>query len=70
MGKFMRVDVWMYTHEQMIAREDFMTLVHAQQFHHWQTFLTKRSEVAATGVTDNDTNDTNTDIPTDANASQ
>ncbi|KAI9989727.1 hypothetical protein PInf_020013 [Phytophthora infestans] len=25
---------------QMIAREDFMTLVHGQQFYHWQTFLT------------------------------
>ncbi|KAG7377088.1 Mediator of RNA polymerase II transcription subunit 31 [Phytophthora pseudosyringae] len=29
---------------QMIAREDFMTLVHGQQFYHWQTFLNNRSE--------------------------
>lgn len=28
----------------MIAREDFMTLVHSQQFHHWQTFLNNRME--------------------------
>jgi len=28
----------------MIAREDFMTLVHSQQFHHWQTFLNHRME--------------------------
>uniref|UniRef100_M4B3Z4 Uncharacterized protein n=1 Tax=Hyaloperonospora arabidopsidis (strain Emoy2) TaxID=559515 RepID=M4B3Z4_HYAAE len=28
----------------MIAREDFMTLVHGQQFYHWQTFLNKRSK--------------------------
>lgn len=28
----------------MIAREDFMTLVHSQQFYHWQTFLNNRME--------------------------
>jgi hypothetical protein len=36
----------------MIVREDFMTLVHAQQFHHWQTFLNNRSEL--TVKTDSD----------------
>ncbi|TYZ64570.1 hypothetical protein PybrP1_008637 [[Pythium] brassicae (nom. inval.)] len=30
---------------QMIQREDFMTLVHSQQFYHWQTFLNNRSGV-------------------------
>uniref|UniRef100_K3WGM9 Mediator of RNA polymerase II transcription subunit 31 n=1 Tax=Globisporangium ultimum (strain ATCC 200006 / CBS 805.95 / DAOM BR144) TaxID=431595 RepID=K3WGM9_GLOUD len=30
---------------QMIQREDFMTLVHSQQFYHWQTFLNNRMEV-------------------------
>lgn len=29
----------------MIQREDFMTLVHSQQFYHWQTFLNNRMEV-------------------------
>ena len=33
---------------QMIAREDFMTLVHGQQFHHWQTFLNNRMETQVT----------------------
>lgn len=28
----------------MIQREDFMTLVHGQQFYHWQTFLNNRME--------------------------
>jgi hypothetical protein len=28
----------------MIAREDFMNLLHSQQFHHWQTFLNNRME--------------------------
>ncbi|CCI49069.1 unnamed protein product [Albugo candida] len=27
---------------QMIARDDFMTLVHSQQFYHWRTFLNNR----------------------------
>ncbi|RLN20198.1 hypothetical protein BBJ28_00002560 [Nothophytophthora sp. Chile5] len=31
---------------QMIAREDFMTLVHGQQFYHWQTFLNDREATA------------------------
>lgn len=43
---------------QMIQREDFMTLVHSQQFYHWQTFLNNRSEVpapaAATATTGDD----------------
>lgn len=43
--------VWRYarvvcfSHYQMIQREDFMTLVHSQQFYHWQTFLNNRMEV-------------------------
>ncbi|RLN89954.1 hypothetical protein BBJ28_00024350, partial [Nothophytophthora sp. Chile5] len=32
---------------QMIAREDFMTLVHGQQFYHWQTFLNDREAAVA-----------------------
>ncbi|TMW56507.1 hypothetical protein Poli38472_006517 [Pythium oligandrum] len=29
-----------------IVGENFMTLVHSQQFHHWQTFLNNRMEAA------------------------
>ncbi|GLE11201.1 hypothetical protein PINS_up023539 [Pythium insidiosum] len=47
---------------QMIAREDFMTLVHSQQFYHWQTFLNNRSQVEVPATTSAETNDTNGDV--------
>lgn len=37
----------------MIKREDFMTLVHSQQFYHWQYYLNNRSHTGEQDTKEN-----------------